>query len=182
MSVEMRMICGLDGMWLRIKCRRGRVNDGAKSAKSKSSSEVFGVNAGRLSSTCCYEELLRFLYFPQSASSSRKRKVERKTWARKAKTFSFCWLINTYSDVRPSTLWRASTGRLLSPQFCNTRRFKDLSPMKASRSIVSNLLSDNVLWNYNGKLICCRSQWGMWLEGWWVFSSNVKLKKKKKKM
>jgi hypothetical protein len=51
----------------------------------------------------------------------------------------------TYKDVRLSTLSKASTGRLLSPLFCRTKRFKFLKPEKASRSIVCNLLSDKIL-------------------------------------
>jgi hypothetical protein len=52
---------------------------------------------------------------------------------------------STHRDVRPSTLSKASTGRVFRPQFCSTKRFKLRRPEKASFSIVSNLLSDNIL-------------------------------------
>jgi hypothetical protein len=53
---------------------------------------------------------------------------------------------STHNDVRLAMLAKASMGRLEleSPQFINTRRFT-FKPTKASVSIVSNLLSVNIL-------------------------------------
>jgi hypothetical protein len=46
---------------------------------------------------------------------------------------------------------KASMGRRVSPQFCNTSRFKlSSNPEKASVSIEANLLSDNTLRDGDG--------------------------------